>query len=190
MAKKKPKRKLVKKKAKQPLSGTLRFRVAIKVFDSFPMHYLEVSPAQIKKLGGKFLIRLVCTVNGKLSYQCALQGLGNGAGWIGINKARMKELGLALGAKVAVELKPDKSKYGLPMPEELEELLRQDEEGKRRFDALSPGKQRNILHYVSIHKNTDKRLDRAVTVIENLKRLEKGRETAEAIFGIKPNRLP
>jgi len=181
--------KKAKRKARKPhacpAQGPLRFRAPVQVFEAFPMHYVALSSAQVKKLGGKFLVRLVCTLNGKLSYQCALQGLGNGGGWIGINKIRMKELGLKIGVKVAVELKPDHSKYGLPMPEELEELLRQDEEGQRRFEALSPGKQRNILHYVGNHKNTDKRLDRAVTVIDNLKRLELGRETAAAILGIK-----
>ncbi len=165
---------------------SLRFKAKIKNFTEFEgMHYLEVSKAQVKKLGGKFLLRLVCTVNGKVKYQCALQGLGNGAGWIGLNKARMKELGVSRGKTVSVKLVPDRSKYGLPMPEELEELLRQDNEGKRRFDLLSPGKQRNILHYVGNHKNPDRRLDRAVVCIENLKRLEEGRETAAAIFGIR-----
>lgn len=148
------------------------------------MHYLEISKPQVKKLGGKFLIRLVCTVNGKVKYQCALQGLGNGAGWIGLNKARMQELGVVKGNSVTVKLSQDKSKYGLPMPEELEELLRQDEKGNKRFEQLTPGKQRNILHYVANPKNPDRRLDRAVTVIENLKRLEKGRETVAAIFGL------
>lgn len=164
----------------------LEFKSKIRSFPEFEgMHYLEVSKANVKKLGGKFLIRLVCTVNGKVKYQCALQGLGGGLGWIGLNKARMKELGVQKGDTVKAKLIPDKSKYGLPMPEELEELLRQDDEGRRRFELLKPGKQRNILHFVGSPKDTDRRLDRAVNCIENLKRLDQGKETAAAIFGIK-----
>ncbi len=170
----------------------LKFKTKIKVFTGFVgMHYLEISKAQVKKLGGKFLKRLICTVNGKIKYQCALQGLGNGSGWIALNKTRMKELGVEKGHTVSVLLIEDKSKYGLPMPAELNELLKQDQEGKRRFKLLSPGKQRNILHYVGMQKDSDRRLDRAVTVIENLKQLDEGRETVTALFGMKPkiNRL-
>lgn len=179
---------LKKSKKKSPPPKAISFKTKVKTFESFEgMHYLEVAKPLIQKLGGKFLVRLVCTVNGQVTFQCGLQGLGGGtgAGWVGLNKTRMRELGVTKGSTVKVELKPDKSKYGLPMPAELKELLRQDEEGHRRFELLSPGKQRNILHYVAGPQSSDRKLDRAVTVIENLKRLEEGRETANAIFGIK-----
>lgn len=163
----------------------LTFKTKVLSFTGFEgMHYLEISQAKVKKLGGKFLVRLVCEVNRKIKYQCALQGLGNGAGWVGLNKARMKVLGVSKGAVVLVTLSADKSKYGLPMPAELKEVLKQDPEGRRRFQGLSPGKQRNILHYVGNHKDSDRRVDRAVVVIQNLKLLEEGRETAAAIFGL------
>jgi hypothetical protein len=166
----------------------LSFKTKVQSFADFPgMHYLEVSKANVKKLGGKFFIRLVCTVNKKVKFQCGLMGLGGGAGYVGFTKARMKELDVKAGSSVNVELSPDKSKYGLPMPAELEELLRQDDEGKHRFEQLSPGKQRNILHYVGNLKNSDKRLDRAILVIENLKLLPQGKETVRAIFGVKNN---
>jgi hypothetical protein len=166
----------------------ITFRTKVKAFREFEgMHYLEVPKSQVKKLGGKFFVRLVCTVNGKVRFQCGLMGLGGGAGYITFTKARMKELGVAKESAVKVELAPDKSEYGLPMPEELEELLRQDGEGRRRFDLLSDGKKRNILHYVGSPKDTDKRLDRAVVTIENLKRLPEGKETVRAIFNIRGN---
>jgi len=166
----------------------LSFKTKVQAFTDFEgIHYLEVSKANVKKLGGKFLVRLVCTINGRLKYQCALQGLGGGAGWISLSQARMKKLDLTSGSFVAVKLTADKSRYGLPVPEELKELLRQDQEGKRRFDKLTPGKQRNILHYVGGPKDIDRRLNRALVVIENLKRLEDGQETTQRIFGSKSN---
>lgn len=41
------------------------------------------------------------------------------------------------------------------MPEELEELLHQDEEGNRLFHALTPGKQRTLLYYIGAPKTAD-----------------------------------
>jgi Domain of unknown function (DUF1905)/Bacteriocin-protection, YdeI or OmpD-Associated len=161
----------------------ISFKAKIHSFPEFVgMHYLEVSPTKVKQLGGKFMLRLICTVNGKVRYHCALQGLGNGKGWIGLSKARMKALELAKGDTVSVRLLPDRSKYGLPMPAELKELLRQDEEGKKRFHKLKPGRQRNILHYVGQPKSSDARLERAIKVITNLKLIPEGLETPQAIF--------
>lgn len=55
------------------------------------------------------------------------------------------------------------------MPEELEELLHQDEEGNRLFHALTPGKQRTLLYYIGSPKTADTRIYRAVAVVEHLK---------------------
>ena len=52
------------------------------------MHYLEVPPDIIDKLGGKFKMRLLCTVNNKLTFQGGLVALGNGSGYISINMGR------------------------------------------------------------------------------------------------------
>lgn len=166
----------------------ITFKTRIQSFPDFEgMHFLQVSKANVKKMGGKFLVRLICTVNGRLKYHCAVQGMGDGTGWIGLSKARMKELSLVKGDMVDVKLTLDKSKYGLPVPPELKELLKQDEEGMRRFELLTPGKKRNILHHVGNAKSSDARLNRALTVIENLKLLKEGRETAQGIFGLKSN---
>lgn len=164
---------------------TLNFETEIKAFTEFPgVHYIEVSKELMEKIGTPFRRRIVCNVNG-LKYQCAIQSLGNGAGWISINKARLKELDISLGSEVLVSISEDKSKYGLPMPKELLKVLREDKEGSRRFELLTPGKKRNILHYVGNHKKTEQRLKRAKLVVKNLKKLKEGKETAAAIFGLK-----
>ena len=162
----------------------LHFTTRVQSFADFEgMHYLEISKANVRKLGGKFSVRLLCTINGKLKYPCGLQGMGDGSGWIGLSQPRMKALGLAKGVSVSVKITLDKSRYGLPVPKEMRELFRQDEEGMRRFDRLSAGKRRNILHYVGNSKDSDRRLDRALLVIENLKRLREGEETIAGIYG-------
>ncbi|MFL5751796.1 MAG: DUF1905 domain-containing protein [Bacteroidia bacterium] len=148
------------------------------------MHYLLIPARVVKKLGGKFSMRLLCTVNGKLTFQAGLVALGDGDAYISINAKRMKEIGVKTGDEVKVALKEDKSEYGMEVPAELNELLKQDDEGMRRFKMLSPGKQRYIIHYVSTVKSSNKRLERAVLLITNLKRAPEGKETFRQMLGM------
>ncbi|HEY4651275.1 MAG TPA: YdeI/OmpD-associated family protein [Pontibacter sp.] len=148
-----------------------------------PGHYIEVPPAIVERLGGKFKVRLLCTLNHKLNFQAGLVALGGGAGYISINNARLKKLGLQPGSEVQVSLEPDHSEFGMEMPEELTELLAQDDEGKRRFELLPPGKQRYIMYYVAGVKNTQLRIDRALLLINNLKQLPIGKESFREMLG-------
>jgi uncharacterized protein YdeI (YjbR/CyaY-like superfamily) len=100
----------------------------------------------------------------------------------------MKQLGLRMGEEATVALEPDHSTYGAEVPEELTELLRQDEEGHERFHVLSPGKQRYIIHYVGAVKSSQLRIDRAIRLIENLKRLPRGKEDFREILGLEKQR--
>ncbi len=94
---------------------------------------------------------------------------GDGGFFININKKIRDKLKLKVGMQVQASLRKDESKYGLPMPEELDELLKQDVEGDRLFHALTPGKQRNLLYIVGNAKKSDTRITRAIIVVEHLK---------------------
>ena len=148
------------------------------------MHYFEVPPDIIKKLGGTFKMRLHCTINAKLTYQGGLVALGNGSGYVSINMTRLKKLGLKFKDEVTVSLVKDESEYGMVVPEELNELLNQDEEGFRRFKKLTIGKQRYIIYYVNSVKNSQKRIDRAIFLITNLKKTKEGKESFRQILGL------
>jgi hypothetical protein len=150
------------------------------------MHYLEVPQEVVQALGGKLKLRLHCTVNKTITFQCGLMALGQGSAYISISKERMKALGLSCGSKADVLLKKDDSKYGTTVPEEFEELLRQDDEGARRFGLLTPGKQRYVINHVAAVKSTQLRINRSITLIENLKQLPEGKEEFRAILGLPP----
>lgn len=146
--------------------------------------YLFIPERIVKTLGGIQSGRLICTVNGSLSFQCGLVALSQGNAYITINKARMKKLKVKVGDSVRVKLEKDESEYGMDMPEELEALLQQDEEGMRRFKLLAPGKRRYIIQYVGSVKSPRLRLDRAIMLIGNLKQTTEGKENFRAILGI------
>jgi hypothetical protein len=148
------------------------------------MHYIEIPYDVVQHLGGKFNVRLVCSINKKLKFQGGIVALGNGNGYISINNKRLKQLGVAFGDTVSVSLKKDESEFGMPVPEELQELLKQDDEAKRRFDLLSKGKQRYIIYYVSQVKNSQLRIERALLLLTNLKKSKEGKESFRQMLGL------
>lgn len=113
--------------------------------------------------------RVVCTLNDIIEFQCALMPKGGGGYFININKKIRDSLQLKVGMQVQVTLRKDESKYGLPMPAELAEVLQQDEAGNRLFHALTPGKQRTLLYIAGKVKSSDKRISRAIAIVEHLK---------------------
>ena len=133
-------------------------------------HFVRVSG----KVGEKFekkdgSRRVVCTINGTETFQCALLP-SDGDFVIIVNKTKRDRLKIVAGNNVTVELKADESKYGLPMPKELKEVLKQDPDGDRLFHSLTKGKQRSILYFVGKVKDIDRRIQTALIFIEHLKK--------------------
>lgn len=55
------------------------------------------------------------------------------------------------------------------LPEELMEVLAQDEEGNIKWQSLTPGLQRSKAYYVQSAKNTDTRIKRALELMHEVK---------------------
>lgn len=113
--------------------------------------------------------RVVCVLNGQDAHQCALTPIGQGVYVIKVNQKRIKQLALEEGQMVLVELFPDNSKYGLPMPSEMQAVLEEDKQANEIFHQLTAGKGRTLLYIVGQGKNEEDRLFRAVRVLEHLK---------------------
>lgn len=147
------------------------------------MRYLEIPKHIVDTIGGIGAKRLLIKVNHTLTYQGGMVALNEGKAYITISSVRMKTLKVKEEDEVHVTLSEDKSKYGTQVPEEITELFKQDPEGKKRFDALTPAMQRYILNYVSTVKSLNLRADRAFLLISNLKKLPKGKETFKEMLG-------
>lgn len=120
-----------------------------------------------KEMGAK---RVVATLNSTVTFQCAIMPAGDGIHFINVNKKIRDQLKINEGSKVNVLLTKDESDYGLPFPDELKELLDQDKKGNELFQALTPGKQRNMIYAVNQVKNSDLRIQRSLVMIEHLKK--------------------
>ena len=151
----------------------VRFKAKLEMTDSSPpWHILRVPNAKVADFGFKGnLRRVVCTLNGSETFNCALFP-SKGDYFITLNKKLRDKLGLSVGTPVTVELAKDDSQFGMPMPEEFAEVLRQDAEGERLFNALLPGNQRLMLKLIVSAKDVDKRIIRSLVGLEILKKRE------------------
>lgn len=87
-----------------------------------------------------------------------------------VNKERRKKLGITAGDKISVEIAADESEHGMPMPEELEEVLNQDPDGQTAFYSMTPGKRRSMMFYIGKIKDIDRRIHTALIFVDHIKR--------------------
>ena len=147
--------------------------------------HITVPPEIVEKVGG-FNTRLMCSLNGNKPMHSGLMGKGDGRGMIIVNKARQKEWGLNFQDEITATIEPDLSKYGTEMPEELEALLEQDRDGEKAFEQITAGQQRYIIGEVDKLKSVQKRIDRAIFLIENLKTMPEGPFNHRHLLGMPP----
>ena len=86
------------------------------------------------------------------------------------SKQKQKELNLTLGDSFTIQLFEDTSKYGVDVPEELEEVFLTDFEAYQIFETLTKGKQRSIIYGVKRFKTSQLKIDKALILCENLRR--------------------
>lgn len=167
------------------MDKALEFETHTGILEHLPgMRYMFIPAAQVNAMGGGFNRRLVATVNGKVSWKCGLMSLGEGNAYISITQKRMKEAGIKDGDRISLRLEADHSPYGLDVPEELAAVFDGDPEGFSRFQRLKAGKQRYVINYVATVKNPDKRIERALLLINNLKMLPVGKEEFREMLGL------
>ncbi|MFS4482881.1 YdeI/OmpD-associated family protein [Hyunsoonleella sp. 2307UL5-6] len=85
-------------------------------------------------------------------------------------KRLQKALGVLQNDYFKIQIFKDTSKYGVDVPEELDEVFKSDVEAFQVFETLTAGKKRSIIYAVARYKTTQTRIDKALILCENLKR--------------------
>ena len=130
--------------------------------------FVEV-PAEIsEQIRTKKWKRLCVSIQDLPAYSAALMPLSEGRRGILISQARQKEVGAFLGAWIHIQLWEDRSKYGMPVPEELAELFEFDPAIERAFEKLLPGRRRNYLHHIASAKTEPTRTKRVLKLLKDL----------------------
>lgn len=127
--------------------------------------YLQVDRSIIEKLPAKRNTRIICNLEGKLAFRCGFNHLGDGNFFIILSNANLNKIGKTLGSKLTFVLTEDPDPLGVEVPEVLATLLEQDPALNIKFDKLSLGKKRNIIHQVSRVKNLDGQVAKSLELI-------------------------
>jgi Bacteriocin-protection, YdeI or OmpD-Associated len=134
------------------------------------MHYLELSPAQVKKLTIDGNKRVICTLAGTIRLHAAVMKTKEGMYYVMIGSKYLRQLQLSVGKQVKATFIIDKSELQFPMPEELAEVLRTDPDAEVVFNRLTPGNKRGLMALVNMVKSMDKRIERALLIAEKIKK--------------------
>lgn len=132
------------------------------------MLYLELPNEASEPMRATGHKRWVCTIQDALTWHCGLLPTGEGTWFVVLSKAKMNEVEAHVGDWLHVDMEPDTSKYGMPLPEDLAELLADDAEFERKFDAMLPGKRRNAIHQIATAKSPETATKRILKLMQQL----------------------
>jgi hypothetical protein len=152
------------------MSETVSLKLQLEKFpDNMWGHHFRVSDEVAKMfISGKDR-RIICDFEQKEVKHCALMPSPEGY-FILADKRLRKALQIESGDWVNVKIQKDKSKYGMPFPEELKACMEMEPKSADFFEKLSPGKQRSLIHMVGKIKSKDIRIRRSLSILEHLKR--------------------
>ena len=146
------------------------FHGRLEKFDnSLWSYHIKIPKRILKELEALNIKRMVCTIQGTGPIYAGAMPAGNGVYFIKLNKDWVTKGDWSIGDELLVDIAKDRSDYGLPMPEELELTLAQDEEGSEFFHSLTPGKQRSLIYIISKIKNQELRISRSTIIVDHLK---------------------
>ena len=114
---------------------TWSFSAQIERFDvDAAWHFLAIPAEHVADVREAGDGRYVITVNDAVTWHCGLLPTGDGRWFVAVSKAKIKAAQTTFGGWVHVDLAVDKSKYGMPIPEDLQDMLDDDPEFLKRFD--------------------------------------------------------
>ena len=132
---------------------TWSFSAQIERFDvDAAWHFLAIPAEHVDAVREAGDGRYVITVNDAVTWHCGLLPTGDGRWFVAVSKAKIKAAQTTFGGWVHVDLAVDKSKYGMPIPDDLQDMLDDDPEFLKRFDAMLPGKRRGMIHHIASAK--------------------------------------
>ena len=132
------------------------------------MRYAPVPPEVSAPIREAKIKRLVAQLYDGQEWSCALGSAGPGEFMIMVSKARLDAHGLRVGSLAQMSLRPDTSRYGMPVPEALAEVFEFDPDIEVAFQRLLPGRQRNHLHVIGSAKSEETAAKRIAALLREL----------------------
>lgn len=151
------------------MDATWEFATTISVSEVLGgMRYAPVPPEVSSPIREAKIKRLVAQLNDGEEWSCALGSAGPGEFMVMVSKARLDAHGLRVGSLAQMSLRPDTSRYGMPVPEALTEVFAFDPDIEVTFQRLLPGRQRNHLHLIGSAKSEETAAKRIAALLREL----------------------
>jgi hypothetical protein len=129
---------------------------------------VELPSESSEYLATRRQVAVVGTVAGR-SFNGIAAPSGTGH-FLWINQRVRRQLKLKTGDRVQVSLEPNVRRSGIVIPQELEEALDTQSEGRRWWEALSPAKRRIAITWIGHAKSSEVRAYRVSDVLRRARR--------------------
>ena len=145
------------------------FDVHLEAIDGPMLHHLIIVPDTIADQfkTDKGPVRILCKIGNGEEFPCALIPR-HGRYIIAASKKLIKDNNLSTGRTFQITIRIDPNN-GLEQPEELTEVLAQDEFAAEVFDRLNDGNKRGYIYYIRQAKSIDTRIKRSLEIAEKIK---------------------
>jgi hypothetical protein len=136
-------------------------------FVHFPFDTIEL-------FGKKGQVKVKVLLDDKVEYRSSLANMGGGCHRLGLTQAIRKELEKAFEDFVDVQLWEDKEERIVIIPDDVQELLYQNEKAKEFYDKMSYTHKKEYIRWIEDAKKEETRECRKIKMIEMLLEGKKG----------------
>jgi hypothetical protein len=128
--------------------------------------HATVVPAEVAAGFSSKRAPVLALVNG-VEYRSRLMVYG-GKSYLGLRRDLLRQLGVAAGDSVTVDLREDLEERVVEEPAELRRALRDHPSARQAYDALSPTHRKEYARWVGEAKRPETRADRVAKTIRRL----------------------
>lgn len=124
--------------------------------------------------GKKGQVKVKVLLDDKVEYRSSLANMGGGCHRLGLTQVIRKELGKTFGEIVDVKLWEDKEERVVTVPDDVQELLNQNEKAKEFYNKMSYTHRKEYIRWIEEAKKEETRERRKIKMIEMLLEGKKG----------------
>jgi hypothetical protein len=154
----------------QPLTFSAEIQQHLDInaaFVNFPFDTVEL-------FGKKGQVKVKVLLDDKVEYRSSLANMGGGWHRLGLTQAIRRELGKTFGDVVDIKLWEDQEERIVIVPNDVQELLNQNEKAKDFYEKMSYTHKKEYIRWIEDAKKEETRKRRKIKMIEMLLEGKKG----------------
>lgn len=156
------------------MNQTITFSAEIQQHQNINAAFVNFPFDTVELFGKKGQVKVKVLFDEKVEYRSSLANMGDGCHRLGLTQAIRKELGKTFGDNVDIKLWEDKEERIVIIPDDVQELLNQNEKAKIFFDKMSYTHKKEYIRWIEEAKKEETRERRKIKMIEMLLEGKKG----------------